>query len=116
MELQQLLESASKDLKTLNQLKNLAVKLGQYELGAECRRLEKELYPITDEEKIETERIKEIDLVLRMVEVSFNGKKVYYKIYKALELFRKKKGKFDLKDATKIISDANSLFNREVSE
>ena len=28
----------------------------------------------------------------------------------------KKKGKFDLKDAAKIIADANRLFNREVSE
>ena len=43
----------------------------------------------TDEEKIATERIKEIDLVLRMVEVGFNGKKVYYKIDKALELSQK---------------------------
>ena len=50
MELQNLLESASKDLKTLNELKNLAVKLGQYELGAECRRLEKELYPLVFDE------------------------------------------------------------------
>ena len=51
-----------------------------------------------------------------MVDVGFNGKKVYYKIHKALELFKKKKGKFDLKDAAKIISDANRLFNREVFE
>lgn len=116
MELQQLLESASKDLKSLNQLKSLAVKLGQYELGAECRRLEKELYPITEEETKAIERYNEIELVLRMVEVGFNGKKVYYKIDKALELFRKKKGKFDLKDASKIIADANRIFNREVSE
>lgn len=116
MELKSLLESASKDVKKLNELKKLAVDLCQFELAAECRRIEKELYPITDEEKIATERIKEIDLVLRMVEVGFNGKKVYYKIDKALELFRKKKGKFDLKDAAKIIADANRLFNREVSE
>ena len=116
MELKSLLESASKDVKKLNELKKLAVDLCQFELAAECRRIEKELYPITDEEKIATERIKEIDLVLRMVEVGFNGKKVYYKIDKALELFRKKKGKFDLKDAAKIISDANRIFKREVSE
>jgi hypothetical protein len=116
MELKSLLESASKDVKTLNELKNLAVKLQQYELGAECRRIEKELYPVTEEEELATERIKEIDLVLRMVEVGFNGKKVYYKIDKALELFKKKKGKFDLKDASKIISDANRIFNREVLE
>ena len=116
MELQNLLESASRDLKTLNELKNIAVKLGQYELGAECRRLEKELYPETDEEVQAKERYKEIELVLRMVEVGFTSKKVYYKIDKALELFKKKKGKFDLKDAAKIISDANLLFKREVSE
>jgi len=116
MELKSLLESASKDVKTLNELKNLAVKLGQYELGAECRRLEKELYPETDEEIQAKERYKEIELVLRMVEVGFTSKKVYYKIDKALELFRKKKGKFDLKDASKIISDANRIFNREISE
>ena len=116
MELKNLLESASKDMKTLNELKNLAVKLGQYELGAECRRLEKELYPETDEEIQAKERYKEIELILRMVEVGFNGKKVYYKIDKALELFKKKKGKFDLKDAAKIISDANRIFKREVAE
>ena len=116
MELQNLLKSASKDLKTLNELKNLSVKLRQYELGAECRRLEKELYPETDEEIQAKERCKEIELVLRMVEVGFTSKKVYYKIDKALELFKKKKGKFDLKDAAKIISDANHIFKREVSE
>ena len=116
MELKSLLESASKDVKTLNELKNFAVKLGQYELGAECRRLEKELYPETDEEVQAKERYKEIELVLRMVEVGFTSKKVYYKIDKALELFKKKKGKFDLKDAAKIISDANRIFKREVSE
>ena len=116
MELKQLLESASTDLKTLNELKTLAIKLGQYEFGAECRRLEKELYPETDEEIQAKERYKEIELVLRMVEVGFTSKKVYYKIDKALELFKKKKGKFDLKDAAKIISDANRIFKREVSE
>lgn len=41
MELKNLLEKASKNITTLNELKNLAVKLQQYELGAECRRLEK---------------------------------------------------------------------------
>jgi len=116
MELKHLLESASKDVKTLNELKNLAVKLQQYELGAECRRLEKELFPETEEETFAKERIEQIDLVLRMVEVGFSSKKVYYKIDKALELFKKKKDKFDLKDASKIISDANRLFHRDILE
>ena len=47
---------------------------------------------------------------------SSEGNKLIEKIDKALELFKKKKGKFDLKDAAKIISDANRIFKREVSE
>jgi len=112
MELKSLLESASKDIKSLNELKNIAVRLGQYELGAKCREIELKLFPITDEEKQAEERYKQIELVLRMVEVGFDNEKVYYKIDKALELFKKKKGKFDLKDASKIICDADRIFNR----
>jgi len=114
MELKSLLKSASKDVKTLNELKNLAVKLQQYELGAECRKLEKELYPVTEEEQLANDRIKEINLVLRMVDVGFNSQKAYYKVDKSLELFKKKKGKFDLKDAAKIMADSDRIFNREV--
>lgn len=40
---------------------------------------EEEKLNLAEKEKLATERIKEIDLVLRMVEVGFNGKKVYYK-------------------------------------
>jgi hypothetical protein len=116
MDIKSLLEKASKDVETLNELKHFAVKLQLYELGAECRRLEKELFPVTEEETQAEERYKEIELVLRMVELGFSNKKVYYKIDKALELFRKKKGKFDLKDASKIISDANRIFKRECLE
>ena len=116
MELKQLLDSASKDLKKLNELKNIAVKLYQYELAAECRRLEKELYPITDDEVLANKRVDDLKTLFEMVEIGFNDKKVYYKIDKALELFKKKKGKFDLKDASQIISDANRLFCREISE
>ena len=37
-------------------------------------------------------------------------------IISAAALFRKKKGKFDLKDASNINCDADRIFNREVSE
>ncbi len=116
MNIEDLLERASKDVKSLNELKNLAVKFQLYELGAKCREIEKELFPETEEEIEAKKRCKEIDLVLRMVEVGFTSQKVYYKIDKTLELLRKKKGKFDLKDASKIITDADRIFNREVSE
>lgn len=47
-----LLQEASKSLETLLELKNFAVRVRNYELGAECRELEKKLYPETEAEKI----------------------------------------------------------------
>jgi len=106
-----LLESASKNIETLNELKNLAVKLGQYELGAELRKLEKELYPETDEEIKAKEKAKELNLIFRMVDLNIDNE-VCFRIFQTLELFRKKKGKFDLKDASEIQVQSKKLFSR----
>lgn len=106
-----LLENASRNIETLNELKNLAVKLDQYELGAECRKLEKELFPETDEEKIAKEKAKELNLIFRMVDLNIEDE-ICFRIFKTLELFRKKKGKFDLSDASKIQVESKKLFIR----
>jgi hypothetical protein len=116
MDIKTLLEKASKSAETLKELQIFAVKMKEFELVEECRRLEKELFPITEEETQALERHEQIELVLRMVEVGFTDKKVYYKIDKALELYRKKKGKFDVADAAKIITDANRIFKHRSFE
>src|SRR5690606_11481404 len=112
MGIEGILSEASKDLKTLINLKILAVKTNQYELASKCRELELSIFPITDEEKEANERYEQIELLLRMVGISFKEKETYYKIDKALEIYKKKKGKFDVADASKIITDSEKLFLR----
>ena len=108
---QLLLEKASKNLATLLELKNFAVKVGDYELGAKCREIELEKFPITEEEKDAVEEAEKLNLVFRMVELGID-KPTCYRIAKTLELYRKKKGKFDLMDASKIIVESERLFSR----
>ncbi len=109
---QLLLENASKKLETLLELKNFAVKVGNYELGAKCREIELEKFPITQEETDAQEEAEKLNLVFRMVELGIDNP-TCYRIAKTLELYRKKKGRFDIKDASKIIVDSQRLFSRK---
>jgi hypothetical protein len=107
-----LLENASKKLETLLELKNFAVKVGNYELGARCREIELEKYPISQEEIDAEEEAEKLNLVFRMVELGIDNP-TCYRIAKTLELYRKKKGKFDIRDASKIVVDSKRLFSRK---
>lgn len=108
---QLLLENASKKLETLLELKNFAIKVGNYELGAKCREIELEKFPITQEETDAQEEAEKLNLVFRMVELGIDNPTCYI-IAKTLELCKKKKGKFDTADALKIIVDSKRLFSR----
>lgn len=106
-----LLEKASQSIETLNSLKNLACKIKYYELAAECRKLEKELFPETDEEVNAKKKAEELNLLFRMVDLNIENE-VCYRIFSTLEIYRKKKGKFDLADAAKIQVKSKDLFKR----
>ena len=107
-----LLKNASKKLETLLELKKFAVKVGNYELGAKCREIELEKFPVTEEETKAKEEAEKLNLVFRMVELGID-EPTCYRIAKTLELYRKKKGKFDIADASKIVVDSKRLFLRE---
>jgi hypothetical protein len=107
-----LLENASKKLETLLELKNFAVKVGNYELGAKCREIELEKFPISQEEIDAEEEAEKLNLVFRMVELGIDHP-TCYRIAKTLELYKKKKGKFDIADASKIVVDSKRLFSRK---
>ena len=109
---QLLLENASKKLETLLELKNFAVKVGNYELGAKCREIELEKFPITQEEIDAHEEADMLNLLFRMVELGID-ESACYRIVRTLELYKKRKGKFDLKDASKIVVDSKRLFLRK---
>jgi hypothetical protein len=104
-----LLEKASKKLETLLELKKFAVKVSDYELGAKCREIELEKFPVTEEETNAQEEAEKLNLVFRMVELGID-EPTCYRIARTLELYKKKKGKFDIKDASKIVVDSKRLF------
>ena len=106
-----LLKEASKDLELLLELKILTVKLKDYELGAQCRQIELEKFPVTQEEIDAQEEAQNLQNVFRFVELNID-KSTCYRIAKTLELYKKKKGSFTLKDASKIIVDSQRLFIR----
>ena len=109
---QTLLENASKKLETLLELKNFAVKVGNYELSAKCREIELERFPVAQEEIEANEEADMLNRLFRMVELDID-ESACYRIVRTLELYKKKKGKFDLKDASKIVVDSKRLFLRK---
>ena len=106
------LNYASKDLETLLQLKRSARIIGNQSLVNECEEIELEKFPISEEEINANKEVEKIILVLQMVGLKSN-KEIAYRIYKTLELHKKKKGKFDNIDASKIIADSKRLFLRK---
>lgn len=110
-----LLEKASQKLETLLELKRYAVKVGDYELGAECRKIEKEKFPVTQEEIDADEEAEKLNLVFRMVELGID-KQSCYRIARTLEMYKKKKGKFSISDSAKIIVESKRLFQRNIEK
>lgn len=108
----ELISGASKNIDSLLELKQIAKKVGANQLVDELSKLEIELFPISQEEKEAKNRVEELDLAFRMVGVQFKEPIIYYLIDETMKVFNKKKGKFDLKDASKIECNAKSLFKR----
>lgn len=107
----ELLEKASKNVDTLNELKRLSVRLMDFELASKCRELELELYPVTDKETIAWERAKKLNLAFRMVELNIS-EDTCHKIEQTLNLYQQMDGDFSLDDATKIMVENGELFKR----
>jgi hypothetical protein len=108
---QTLLEKASKKLETLLELKNYAIKVGDYTLAAKCREIEYENFPISQEEIDADDEAEKLNLAFRMVELGIDAK-TCYRIARTLEMLKKKKGKFSIADSAKIIVDSERLFKR----
>lgn len=110
--LNQLIENAKKDKKKVLALKEMAVKCQQFELAAEFRQLEKDLFPETEEVKNAKELAKNINLVLRMVELNVS-EDVCWLISETLKVHSKMKGKFSIKEASELIVKRKRLFEVE---
>ncbi len=107
-----LLDKASSNKQVLKHLKTAAVHAQSYELAASLGELEKDKFPETKEVKEAKEISNATELLLRMVEIGSTPISAY-RIYQAMKVFGNKKGKFDIKDAAKIIADSRRIFDSE---
>lgn len=106
----QMLEAAKKDKHSLIMLKNLAVKRKQFELAANLRDIEKELFPESKEEKQAQQKAKEINLIFRMVDLNVS-EDVCWLISETLKIHSKMKGKFSIKEAAELIVKMREYFD-----
>ena len=105
MDLTPLLEGAKKSKKALRSLKLAALDAGQFELAAKLRDMECELFPDTEDERF----TKDVNITLRMVGINPDPKSCYL-IGKAMEAYRKSKGKFYIDQASDLIAKADKIF------
>lgn len=105
----QMLEAAKKDKKALKALKNSAVKCQQFELATNLREIERDLFPESEEVKQAKEKAKEIDLVLRMVDLNV-PEDVCWLISETLKVHSKLKGKFSVRNAAELIVKRRDYF------
>ena len=106
----QLLEAAKKDKKQLIVLKNLSVKLQQFELSINLREIEKELYPESKEDKFAKEQAQKLNLVFRMVGLNVSDDACWL-ISETLKDYTKRGSKFSINDATALSLKHNQIFD-----
>ena len=106
MDLTNLLEGAKKSKKALRSLKLAALDAGQFELAANLRDLERELFPESEDETY----AKTINISLRMVGINPDMKSCWI-IGKTMHILSKRKGKFDIETASDIQADADKIFD-----
>jgi hypothetical protein len=111
--LQAMLEKAKTDKNGLVKLKNAAVRLQQFELAALLRGIETDLFPVPKEDADSKKHGEEISCALRMCRMNAEPKTCYI-ISQTVKIYGKKKGKFSLRDAAKIETDAARIFDHEV--
>lgn len=99
-----IMKEAEKDRSLLRMLKLLAVKGKQFELASELRRLETEMFPASDQEKV----AKEVAQCLSMVGLTCNDETAW-KTYMAVKEYIKKEGEFTIRDASLIKAEAKKL-------
>lgn len=102
-------EAAKKNRKGLCRLKKAAVTLQAYELASQLREIETKNFPETEDVKAANKKSKDLALLFRMVQLEIPTDKCWL-IAETLKVYNKKKGKFDLMDAAKLLAKKEELF------
>lgn len=103
------IEEAKTDKSKLRHLKIAAVNSKQYELAANLRALENQLFPESEEVKTAKKRASKLNLVFRMVELNIPDD-VAWLIEITMKRYWKRRGNFDLRDAAELIDLKEKIF------
>lgn len=107
--LTQLIESAKKNRKGFQRLKNAVVTCQQFELAVKLKEIEKEAFPETEEIKLAKEKAKKLNLLFRMVDLNIS-EDVCWLIAETLKVHLEKQGEFSIDDATKLLFEKSEIF------
>lgn len=94
-----LVEAAKKDKNKLNSLKLIAIQCQQFSLAADIRDIERELFPESKESIDAKIQASKLNLLFRMVDLDIPDK-IAWLINQTLKKHWKRRGNFDLKDAS----------------
>lgn len=108
-QLTKLLEKAKTNPKTLSFLKEAALSAHDFVLAGELTALREELFPDSPEKLAAKQEASKLELVFRMVGLNSNENGAWL-ANETLKVYAKKKGKFDLMDASKLKERAIEIF------
>lgn len=110
--IKKLIESAKSDRTKLIEVKNLAVKLQQYELASNLKDLENELFPISEEDKKLKFRAVDVSMALKLCDLNSTSSTAFV-VDSVIKVLNKKNGNFSLEDAAKIKAKKKELYPTE---
>ncbi|HEX5150415.1 MAG TPA: hypothetical protein VFW07_03140 [Parafilimonas sp.] len=108
----QMLEAARREKKKFMALKNAVIACQQFELAAELREIERELFPETEEVKEAKALAEDASRVLRWVKIDM-PKDVCWLVAQAMKKYFEPNGEFSQKDAAGLVDKYETLFEIE---
>ncbi len=105
----QLVESAKKNRKAFKRLKEAVVGCQQFELAAELREIEKEIFPETDESKKAKYDAKNLHNAFAMVELGIEEGTCWL-INETIKSYNEKGGDFSIRDASILMRKRDEIF------
>ena len=111
-QLAELIEKAKGNKKGLIMFKNAAVRLQDYELASKLREIETTNFPETEEAKAAKKLAKDLHGAFAMVGLNIS-EELCYVVHEVVGGFKKKKGKFSLRDSAAIIGKRDEIFGSE---
>lgn len=109
---EELLKAIINDHNLLKAVKNELTYNKQYNLANKLREIELEKFPKQSISKTEECKFLKFNLLLRMVEV-FLPFEIAYRVFKAVEEFKKKGKSFNIQDSTKIIIKSKQYYGEK---